>query len=146
MNTLGYQYELNLIRVIDFSYSELKFAEGFNPDEQGKYDWGVNTGFIVNELQEVIFITLYYKLSHSATDEHFVSIGVATAFRINNFKEKMDQGGKLIIEPSFAATLLGITYSTLRGIWHEKLRDTAVSNFILPVIDPTTINYTVEYQ
>jgi hypothetical protein len=146
MNTLGYEYELVLIRVLDFEYSEMKFTNGFKPENNLNYDWGFNTQFLVHSEQEVIFISLDFKLRHPGIEEHFASVVLAAGFKLSNYKEKLDEEGKLIVDRVFAASLLGVVYSTLRGIWHEKFRDTAVDLFNLPVIDPMTINYTVVYQ
>lgn len=146
MNTLGYHYDLVLIRVLDFSYSESKFANGFKPENMLNYDWGFNSHFVVSAEQEGIFISLDYKLRHPGMEEHFATLVLAAGFKLTNYKDKLDEEGKLIVDPIFAATLLGVVYSTLRGVWHEKFRETSASLFNLPVIDPMTINFNVEYQ
>ena len=44
-----------------------------------------------------------------------------------------------IFQKIFVATIAGISYSTLRGIIYEKLRNTDWGNLIIPVINPSTI-------
>lgn len=49
---------------------------------------------------------------------------------------QLDENNKPIFAGIFVATMLGISFSTARGILFSKLMETKLSNLILPVIDP----------
>lgn len=67
-----------------------------------------------------------------------VEYGIEFHFQINNFKaftQESKEGGTQI-DANLAATLLGIAYSTSRGIIFERTRGTFFDGLLLPVIDP----------
>lgn len=59
-------------------------------------------------------------------------------FTVDNFQEFVhkDAQDKTMIEAVLGATLLGIAFSTARGIIYERTRGTFLDGVILPVIDP----------
>ncbi len=77
-------------------------------------------------------------------DEKGVSLGVTCRydlefhFRVDNFQDFVvkDDQGNVKIHALLGATLLGIAFSTARGIIYERTRGTFLDGVILPVIDP----------
>ncbi len=68
------------------------------------------------------------------------SIGIEFHFEIENLTENiLEADGQLQINANLAATLLGMAYSTSRGIILEKTQNTFLSGVILPCIDPYAI-------
>jgi hypothetical protein len=55
--------------------------------------------------------------------------------KLSNFYELKEEN-KPIFSGHFIATLIGICFSTARGIILEKLNNAGISNFILPVVSP----------
>lgn len=55
--------------------------------------------------------------------------------KLSNFYELMDEN-KPIFSGHFVATLIGICFSTSRGIILEKLNNAGIPNIILPVVSP----------
>ncbi len=145
MNSLEYQYDLVTLKVFEFSYSEIKFMKDYNPEQGLKLDWLFNTQFMVQQENEAIFITFNYLFRNPGIEEPFATVSLGAIFKLHNYVDKLDESGKFIVDPRFAASLLGVIYSTLRGVCHERFKDTPIENFIIPVIDPMEINYTVEY-
>jgi hypothetical protein len=146
MKTKDYEYEMVLLRDLDFGFSELKFTEGYDPENELNYDELIATQYLISSDQEIILISLDYKLRHPGSEEHFASVVLTAGFKLLNFKDKLDEEGKLIVDPIFAATLLGVVYSTLRGVWHEKFRDTSIDRYIIPVINPMNLDFNLVYQ
>ena len=61
-------------------------------------------------------------------------------FEVDNFLDFLTEDeGKQVFEKQIVGTLVGISYSTLRGIVYSKLSDTNLNGFILPVINPNEI-------
>jgi len=57
--------------------------------------------------------------------------------RVENLQDLIhDDNGNLIVDGQLAATLMGIFYSTARGIILERTSGTFFGGVILPVIDP----------
>jgi hypothetical protein len=52
---------------------------------------------------------------------------------------ELEENEKPVFKELFAATLAGISYSTLRGIVFEKTKDSNWGALILPVVDPTIL-------
>jgi hypothetical protein len=52
---------------------------------------------------------------------------------------KDDSNLELIIDKHFGSTIMGIVYSTTRGILLERLKNTHFEGVILPIIDPTEL-------
>ncbi|HKJ68551.1 MAG TPA: hypothetical protein VKA68_11385 [bacterium] len=68
-----------------------------------------------------------------------VELETETVFLVHNIDElKVDEEHIDIPEP-FLTTLLSLTYSTIRGILIERLKETKLEKFVLPVIDPSTL-------
>jgi len=62
-------------------------------------------------------------------------------FIIDNLKEmyEIDKDKEPVFKEIFAATLAGISYSTLRGIVFEKTKDSNWGTIILPVVNPAIL-------
>lgn len=62
-------------------------------------------------------------------------------FRIENLDELacQEEDKSITLKDGIGGVLAGLAYSTLRGILIEKLAHTPLKDFILPVIDPTTL-------
>jgi hypothetical protein len=61
-------------------------------------------------------------------------------FEIENFPDNIiDKDGRLQVNEALMATLLGMAYSTARGIVLEKTQNTYLGGIILPCIDPYAV-------
>lgn len=66
-----------------------------------------------------------------------VEYGIEFHFSVENFADFVqDQADGPTIEGALPATLLGMAYSTARGIIFERTRGTFFEGVILPVVDP----------
>ncbi|MGI9191698.1 MAG: hypothetical protein ACR2IL_06205 [Chitinophagaceae bacterium] len=62
-------------------------------------------------------------------------------YRIENLNElaKLDDKKLIELDPALANAISSLTYSTARGILITRLQGTALQNFMLPVINPSTL-------
>lgn len=62
-------------------------------------------------------------------------------FQIENIDEltKLEPDNTVILNPSLGNALASISYSTSRGILMTRFQGTALSSFILPVINPNNL-------
>lgn len=61
-------------------------------------------------------------------------------FEVENFEEfQIKQEDKWVFPSQLIGTLIGISYSTIRGILYGKFSDSKLNGFILPVVDPNEI-------
>ncbi len=106
---------------VDFSLSyDLKTAE-----VKTDFDFKVKT--ISSEKQE----------NEAKGEFHF-----AFLFKVNNLNElvrKIDESEEMMVSPHFGNALASITYSTSRGILMTRFQGTALSNFILPIVNPNDL-------
>lgn len=67
-----------------------------------------------------------------------IEYGIEFHFYVENFKDfiRQSEEGVVQIDAALGATLLGMAYSTARGIVFERTRGTFFEGVILPVIDP----------
>lgn len=67
-----------------------------------------------------------------------VEYGIEFHFYVENFQDFIieSEGKELQMDSALPATLLGMAYSTSRGIIFERTRGTFFEGVILPVIDP----------
>lgn len=65
-------------------------------------------------------------------DFHFVVLDLKDHYNITN-------GNKVVFSSMFIATLLGISFSTARGVVFQKLQDTNLKGVLLPIVSPYKI-------
>ncbi|MEY3369174.1 MAG: hypothetical protein RI973_2329 [Bacteroidota bacterium] len=67
--------------------------------------------------------------------------GIEFQFRVENYSDFVRRTGEgaLQVDLSLGVTLMGIAYSTARGIILEKTQGTLFGGVILPVIDPSKV-------
>jgi len=63
--------------------------------------------------------------------------GIEFHFKVDNFSDFVkDKDGEVLVDRHIAATLLGIAYSTARGILLERLQGTLFGSVLIPVVSP----------
>ncbi len=85
---------------------------------------------------------LYFTMDAVGEEEELLGVqvdyGLEFHFYVENFKDftQKAEGDEVAINAMLGATLLGMAYSTARGIIFERTRGTFFDGVILPVIDP----------
>lgn len=69
-----------------------------------------------------------------------MQLSTSTVFEIQGMGQIIDQQAKNLSElftpKDLAATLVGISYSTSRGLLYARLKGTEFSSLLLPIVDP----------
>ncbi|MBF4491258.1 hypothetical protein IR010_01810 [Flavobacterium sp. MR2016-29] len=104
-----------------------------NPD----YDITVSHNMMHNLEKEIVKIRLFLDMNALIDDpiEQGGSYEVDFFYKIDDLSDHYQiSNNKPLFSGIFVSTLLGISYSTLRGMLFNTWKDTFLSNVILPVI------------
>jgi hypothetical protein len=131
---------LSAIKVIKarFDTSE-EFLE--SPKETAGFEFGIAKDFAYNLGEKRTRLRLFFTFDGRNEQEESVGLtaeyGIEVHFHIENMEEFVqEKGDGMQIDSVFGATLLGIGYSTARGIILERMQGTFFDSVILPVTDP----------
>jgi len=85
-------------------------------------------------------------LMFSCREDRFAEYMYDFIFDVENMLDFLvDVENKQVFTGQIVGTLIGISYSTLRGLVYSKLNETNLNGFILPVINPNDIlKYTIQ--
>ncbi|MEQ8623599.1 MAG: hypothetical protein RJQ00_02720 [Vicingaceae bacterium] len=109
--------------------------------ENFEFDVDFNLGFNLDE--NLVKTKFKFKVETESKNQeeatgnfHFVYW-----FEVENLDELVIKGenDKELVSPQLGNALASITYSTSRGILMTRFQGTALSNFILPVVDPNEL-------
>lgn len=80
-------------------------------------------------------------IENTNEDEASGSFSFAYVFYIDNLEEltSLENGDIVIMHPALSNAIASISYSTSRGVLLTRFQGTALSNFILPVINPNDL-------
>lgn len=119
-----FDFESNKVKGHAFN---VNFELGFNiPDKLIKADFTVNVE-TKSEMED--------------TEEAIGNFSFVYVFHIDNIEEltKIEKDNTVTINSALGNALASITYSTSRGILMTRFQGTALSNFVLPVINPNKL-------
>lgn len=119
-----FDFEENKVQGHDFN---INFELGFNiPDKLIKADFSVS---------------VETKSNKPNAEEAVGAFSFAYVFHVDNIEEltKLEEDNTITINSSLGNAIAAITYSTTRGILMTRFQGTALSNFILPVINPNKL-------
>jgi hypothetical protein len=124
--------------------ANLDTAESFleAPQKLSRFNFGVAKEIAYHLEQNMTRYRLYFTLeAHDDNDEPLgvtVEYGIEFHFKVENLNDfaKELPDGSMQLDAAMGATLLGIAFSTARGIIFERTRGTFFDGVILPVVDP----------
>ena len=115
-----------------------------NPDLIRNYRFTHTLGTGINIEERMVGLRLTVDIE--ALDEHEAATGTTASYthnfvfhveNLDEFVDVKDEGAEVeAIDPILLATLVGIAYSTVRGIVHTRTQSTPLNGLMLPVIDP----------
>ncbi|RXP54547.1 hypothetical protein EC396_09195 [Lutibacter sp. HS1-25] len=107
-------------------------------DNDADFDFNVAHKVQHNLEDERIKIQLLINLLLKTDATIGVKFNIDFHYKITDLKDhyENDANNRPIFSGLFIATILGISFSTARGILFGKLSETKLNNLILPVIDP----------
>lgn len=136
---LSFKISLEKLRVAHFTVNEVVIDDESHANEIIKnLAIEIKTKIAFDEDNKLTMVILKLAYINNTTLENMMEITLETIFRLEPFNEirvKTEKGIKFI-DDNIAYTILGITFSTARGIIFEKLRGSKLQQFLLPVVDP----------
>ena len=108
-----------------------------------KYSHTLGTGINLEENLMALKITVVIETFNSKNEPLSIK-GAYThefTFLVDNLADfaETDKEDVVNIDPMMAATLIGIAYSTIRGIVFTRTQGTSLNAVIMPVIDPKAL-------
>lgn len=115
-----------------------------NKIEGHNYDCKLDLGFNLQDklIKADLSVSVETKsLDGTDQDEAAGAFGFTYVFHIENIEEltSLDKDDTVIMHPALGNAIASIAYSTSRGILLTRFQGTALSNFILPVINPNDL-------
>lgn len=117
-----------------------------NNEKPDILDFSFTRDFLFNLDEKLIVVELgvhYEGMKQKDKEEIPVGLTVEYAyqfyFNILNIEDFKVEDDEKALEGSIITTIMGIAFSTLRGIVHEKTRGTSIGVVLLPVVSPTRL-------
>jgi len=114
--------------------------------EKKKQNYAINVGHVLmhNLELERLKINMVIELKSETSVEHTdaeisnAHFNIEFHFQIKNLKNfyTLNEKGSPVFHGLLIATLLGLSFSTARGIVYERLRKTTMEGIILPIVSP----------
>jgi hypothetical protein len=136
--------KIHLLQVKVFQ-SSLEAEEGFLEEPKLPASFKISiTRKVANKVDEgMTRIRLFIKLDGMHPDQEeplgiTAQYGIEFFFRVDNFKDfvRSEAEGEYQIDALLGSTLIGIAFSTARGIVLERLHGTYFGEVVLPVVSP----------
>ncbi|MBI9015570.1 MAG: hypothetical protein JEZ08_25350 [Clostridiales bacterium] len=129
---LTIQFPYKIISLKTNSFSEISLSDeeidDFNPDA---IEFGIKPSFGFND--ELRAVKVNYIITYTYNSKELLKIDVDTVFEYADI-EGFDSKSK-----AFLASILGISFSTIRGIILNRTIGSFLNNIYLPIINPTEI-------
>lgn len=129
---LALQFRIANIDTLEFAILE----ENYNEPEEVGLGTSLNFGF--DKDNHVLGVDIRFQFMQE--EKPFLLITVRCEFEIeNNAWDSFIKGNTITIPRGFASHLAVITVGTIRGVLHEKTKETPFNDFIIPTINLTAI-------
>ncbi|MDN3654047.1 hypothetical protein QWZ08_00330 [Ferruginibacter paludis] len=122
----------------------IESAPDADPEQIKGYRFDHSLGTGINEEESLIGLKLTVDIE--ALDAKDEPIGISASythnftFNVENLEDFLEKDNNEddtpAIDPLMVATLVGIAYSTVRGIIYTRTQSTSLNGVVLPVIDP----------
>lgn len=126
----GYPFRIIELKTNSFSAQNLsdEETENFNPDN---IEFGIKPGIGFNE--ELSAVKIGFIVTYNYNGQEILKIDVDTVFEFNKGVD-IDMHDKNIL-----AMMLGISFSTIRGVILNRTIGSFMNNIYLPIINPQEI-------
>ncbi|OYQ51785.1 hypothetical protein [Flavobacterium aurantiibacter] len=135
------------IEIVDFKITKGQINSPFDFKEETVEGHNFNVNFdlgfnVPDKLIKADFsVTVETKSKKQDFEEAIGTFSFVYVFYVDNMEEltKLEPDNTVTINPALGNALAAITYSTSRGILMTRFQGTALSNFILPIINPAKL-------
>ncbi len=108
------------------------------------FEIGSATNIGINEAQKVLQLQLALTLQAIDNQQkklnYQASIESLFSFYVDNLEDfVIEQDNEKLYQGELAATLVGISYSTLRGMLPFVAKGTPIEQFLLPIVNPSLL-------
>lgn len=135
---LTINYALNSMEVVSSKIAEPK--KRIEPSSS--IGFFINIEHNVNIDEEILSSYSTFILNDSETNEVYADITIKYNFNVENLSNFFKVESKELLLPNeFIIVVNSISISSSRGVIHMLFNGTNLSNFILPIIDPTALVY-----
>ncbi len=130
------QYRIYSINIPNYLHTESSIAEPDPEDVTMQFGWSLR----INEIDRLVAIEgrVIAALNTDPLKPIFQMMARCT-FEVSTFDPVVRKNDILQLPNVFVIELLGITYSTMRGMLFERLAGTMYRGLILPPADPATL-------
>lgn len=107
-------------------------------DKEPNFDFSVAHTVQHNLKDERIKIALFINLLSKTNNEVGIKFNIDFHYKIDDLEDhyQLNENKSPVFSLLFIATIVGISFSTARGIIFSQLQNTKLNSLILPVIDP----------
>lgn len=129
------------INLFHINILESDITDSLKPDNLN-FDLNVAHNILHNLKDERVKIGLILNIKSKSSDNEFKALfNIDFHYKIkdlNHFYE-VEEDANIVFSGMFISTLIGISFSTARGIIYQRLAATNMKNIILPVVSPSKI-------
>ena len=119
------------------SINELRFSLDLDEVTDSSAEYEIGFGFDFSPNKENKSLTVSTRVALRAHDKVFLECWYSFEFNINEIDEVIEfNDSEIKSKGDILPSLLGISFSTLRGILHTKTLGTKISPLVLPIINP----------
>lgn len=128
----------------DIINASIKSTLGFDTELIESHDFNVNLDLHFDEVNKVVLAKLDFDISTKSSKEVEEAKGafeLVFAFHVENLEDliERDEADDLIVNAGLSNAIASVSYSTSRGILLTRFQGTALSGFILPIVNPNEL-------
>lgn len=125
-------------------HASIKSSLEFDPYLVESHEFNVNLDLNFDETNKVVLAKLDFTISTKSSKEVTEAKGafeLVFAFHVENLEEliERDEKGVLVVNAGLSNAIASVSYSTARGILLTRFQGTALSGFILPIVNPNEL-------
>ncbi|WP_163379449.1 hypothetical protein [Cyclobacterium sp. SYSU L10401] len=125
-------------------HASIKSSLEFEPQLVTGHEFNVNLDLNFDETNKVVLAKLDFTISTKSSKEVTEAKGefeMLFAFHVENLEELIERDEKdvLVVDAGLSNAIASVSYSTSRGILLTRFQGTALSGFILPIVNPNEL-------
>lgn len=139
-------FDVNKLSLFQYEITNasIKSTLAFDSKLIESHEFHVDLDFHFDEPNKVVLAKLNFDISTKSSEEVEEAKGsfeLVFAFHVANLEEltEKNEKGELIVNGALSNAIASVSYSTSRGILLTRFQGTALSGFILPIVNPNEL-------